>query len=59
MPVRDRIAGQDCSREAFLRPFGGGITVAMLPELGDTYGITAATASSSVTAFMLPCRSRR
>jgi MFS family permease len=26
----------------------------MLPELGDTYGVSAATASASVTAYLLP-----
>lgn len=39
---------------AFLGPFGGGITVAMLPELGDSFGVSAATASLSVTAYTLP-----
>ncbi|OLT14484.1 MFS transporter [Pseudonocardia sp. CNS-139] len=39
---------------AFLGPFGGGITVAMLPELGESYGVSAATASLSVTAYTLP-----
>ncbi|WP_219415205.1 MFS transporter [Pseudonocardia nigra] len=39
---------------AFLGPFGGGITVAMLPELGASFGVSAATASLSVTAYLLP-----
>ncbi|MHA6794705.1 MFS transporter [Pseudonocardia bannensis] len=39
---------------AFLGPFGGGITVAMLPELGASFGISAATASVSVTAYLVP-----
>jgi MFS family permease len=39
---------------AFLGPFGGGVTVAMLPELGDTYRVTAGTAALSVTAYLLP-----
>ncbi|WP_225922597.1 MFS transporter [Pseudonocardia oceani] len=39
---------------AFLGPFGGGVTVAMLPELGATFGVSATTAASSVTAYLLP-----
>jgi MFS family permease len=39
---------------AFLGPFGGGLTVAMLPELGSTFGVPAGTAALSVTAYMLP-----
>ncbi|GAA5117400.1 MFS transporter [Pseudonocardia adelaidensis] len=39
---------------AFLGPFGAGITVAMLPELGTSYGVTPGTASLSVTAYFLP-----
>ncbi|MBW0117778.1 MFS transporter [Pseudonocardia abyssalis] len=39
---------------AFLGPFGGGVTVAMLPELGSAFGVSAGTASVSVTAYLLP-----
>ncbi|MFB9385296.1 MFS transporter [Pseudonocardia petroleophila] len=39
---------------AFLGPFGGGVTVAMLPELGATFGVPAGTAAVSVTAYLLP-----
>jgi MFS family permease len=39
---------------AFLGPFGAGITVAMLPELGASYGVSPGTASLSVTAYFLP-----
>jgi MFS family permease len=39
---------------AFLGPFGGGLTVAMLPELGAAFGVPAGTAALSVTAYMLP-----
>ena len=39
---------------AFLGPFGGGITVAMLPELGTSFGVSAGAASLSVTAYLLP-----
>jgi MFS family permease len=38
----------------FLGPFGGGITTSMLPELGDSYGIGAGTATSSLTAYLVP-----
>ncbi|MDN5930060.1 MAG: MFS transporter, partial [Pseudonocardia sp.] len=37
-----------------LGPFGGGVTVAMLPELGVSFGIPAAEASVSLTAYLLP-----
>jgi MFS family permease len=39
---------------AFLGPFGGALTGAVLPELGAAFGVSAGTASLSVTAYMLP-----
>jgi MFS family permease len=39
---------------AFLGPFGGGLTVAMLPELGAAFGVPAGTAALAVTAYLLP-----
>ncbi|MBC3192092.1 MFS transporter [Pseudonocardia sp. C8] len=39
---------------AFLGPFGGGMTAAMLPELGTGFGVPTATASVSLTAYLLP-----
>lgn len=39
---------------AFLGPFGGGLTAAMLPELGTDFGVPTATASVSITAYLLP-----
>ena len=39
---------------AFLGPFGGGLTAAMLPELGAGFGVPTATASVSITAYLLP-----
>jgi MFS family permease len=39
---------------AYLGPFGGGIAVAMLPELGGTFGVSPGAASASLTAYMLP-----
>lgn len=38
----------------FLGPFGGGITVSMLPELGADFGVSAATATVSLTAYLVP-----
>jgi MFS family permease len=38
----------------FLGPFGGGITVSMLPELGGDFGVSAATATASLTAYLVP-----
>lgn len=51
---RERLARGGLYAGAFLGPFGGGITVAMLPELGGSYGVSAGTASLSLTAYMLP-----
>lgn len=39
---------------AFLGPFGGGLTAAMLPELGRDFGVPTATAAVSITAYLLP-----
>ncbi|MEV1290814.1 MFS transporter [Pseudonocardia sp. NPDC049635] len=39
---------------AFLGPFGGGLTVAILPELGADFGVSTAVASTSITAYLLP-----
>jgi MFS family permease len=39
---------------AFLGPFGAGLTVAMLPELAASFGVSPGTASLSVTAYFLP-----
>lgn len=52
--MRERAARAGLYAGAFLGPFGGGITVAMLPELGETFGVSAATAAASVTAYLLP-----
>ncbi|MDV7242114.1 MULTISPECIES: MFS transporter [Rhodococcus] len=38
----------------FLGPFGGGIVVSILPEIGDDLGVGAAAAASSLTAYLLP-----
>ncbi|MEU6701838.1 MFS transporter [Pseudonocardia sp. NPDC046786] len=39
---------------AFLGPFGGGLTAAILPELGAEFGVPTAAASASITAYLLP-----
>ncbi|WP_132427162.1 MFS transporter [Pseudonocardia endophytica] len=39
---------------AFLGPFGGGVTAAMLPELGVHFRVSTGTASTSITAYLLP-----
>ncbi|MCQ4120089.1 MFS transporter [Rhodococcus tibetensis] len=38
----------------FLGPFGGGVVVSILPEIGDDLGVDAAAAASSLTAYLLP-----
>ncbi|HJQ47989.1 MAG TPA: MFS transporter [Amycolatopsis sp.] len=37
-----------------LGPFGSGVVAAMLPELGASYGVSPATAASSLTVYLLP-----
>ncbi|WP_141276585.1 MFS transporter [Pseudonocardia hydrocarbonoxydans] len=49
-----RLARAGLHAGAFLGPFGGGLTVAMLPELGGSFAVSAPTASMSVTAYLLP-----
>src|ERR1043165_3883632 len=38
----------------FIGPFAGGITTTMLPELGADFGVSARTASTSLTAYLVP-----
>lgn len=52
--LRPALARAGLYAGAFLGPFGGGITVAMLPELGASFGVSAAAATASVTAYLLP-----
>ncbi|MEJ3657809.1 MFS transporter [Actinomycetes bacterium KLBMP 9759] len=52
--TRERFARLGVYAGAFLGPFGGGITVAMLPELGVSFAVSPATASVSITAYLLP-----
>ncbi|NKQ52575.1 MFS transporter [Amycolatopsis sp. K13G38] len=37
-----------------LGPFGAGVVSSMLPELSGSYGVSADTAASSLTAYLLP-----
>ncbi|OLT46730.1 MFS transporter [Saccharomonospora sp. CUA-673] len=39
---------------ALLGPFGGGVVAAILPEIGESFDVPAATAASSLTAYLLP-----
>ncbi|ALG09478.1 MFS transporter [Kibdelosporangium phytohabitans] len=38
----------------FIGPFAGGVTTTMLPELGAQFGVSAQTASVSLTAYLVP-----
>ncbi len=38
----------------FLGPFGGGLVVSALPEVGADFGVTAAVASATITAYLVP-----
>jgi MFS family permease len=38
----------------YLGPFGGGVTVSMLPELGRDFGVSTAAAAGSLTAYLIP-----
>jgi len=38
----------------FLGPFGGGVTAAMLPELGSDFDVSATAASATITAYLVP-----
>ena len=49
-----RLAQAGLYAGAFLGPFGGGITIAMLPELGASFGVSAGVATASVTAYLVP-----
>src|SRR4051794_19384792 len=38
----------------FLGPFGGGVTTAMLPELGTDFGVSPPAAAATITAYLVP-----
>ncbi len=54
MSLRRRLTLAGLYTGGFLGPFGGGITVSMLPELGHDFGVSAATATLSLTAYLVP-----
>jgi MFS family permease len=51
---RRRLAVAGVHAGGFLGPFGGGVTAAMLPELGADFDVPAATASATITAYLVP-----
>lgn len=54
MPTRDRFQRGALYAGGFLGPFGGGVVSSMLPELGDSFGVSPAQAAASLTAYLLP-----
>lgn len=52
--MRRRLAVVGVHAGGFLGPFGGGVTAAMLPELGGDFGVSAPTASATITAYLVP-----
>lgn len=50
--MRGRMAGLYAG--GFIGPFAGGVTTTMLPELGADFGVSARTASTSLTAYLVP-----
>jgi predicted MFS family arabinose efflux permease len=54
LSARSRLALAGVHAGAFLGPFGGGITVAMLPELGAEFDVSAPAASATITAYLVP-----
>jgi MFS family permease len=51
---RRRLAVAGLHAGGFLGPFGGGLTVSALPEVGADFGVTAAVASATITAYLVP-----
>lgn len=54
MGVRRRLTVAGLYAGGFLGPFGGGITVSMLPELGHDFGVSPESASISLTTYLIP-----
>ena len=56
MPLidRGRITRAGLYAGGFLGPFGGGVTASMLPELGHDFGVSTSTASTTITAYLVP-----
>ncbi|MFD1813753.1 MFS transporter [Rhodococcus gannanensis] len=54
MTTRVRLQRGALYAGGFLGPFGGGVVSSMLPELGDSLGVSTEQAASSLTAYLLP-----
>jgi MFS family permease len=52
--IRQRLGIAALYVGGLLGPFGGGMTAAMLPELGTDYDVTLGAATSSITAYLVP-----
>jgi predicted MFS family arabinose efflux permease len=52
--TRRRLAVAGIHAGGFLGPFGGGVTAAMLPELGRDFGVSTADAAATITAYLVP-----
>ncbi|HET9142847.1 MFS transporter [Actinophytocola sp.] len=52
--TRAQVARTGLYAGGFLGPFGGGVTVAMLPELGADFGVSPSAAAASLTAYLVP-----
>jgi MFS family permease len=51
---RRRLAVAGLHAGGFLGPFGGGLTASILPELGSDFDVSAAVASATITAYLVP-----
>src|SRR2546429_1234738 len=54
MALRRRLTVAGLYAGGFLGPFGGGVTVSMLPELGHDFGVSPETASITLTTYLIP-----
>lgn len=54
LPTRRGLAVGGVYAGGFLGPFGGGVTAAMLPELGADFGVSTQAASTTITAYLVP-----
>jgi predicted MFS family arabinose efflux permease len=54
LSARGRLAVAGVHAGGFLGPFGGGITAAILPELGADFDVSAPAASATITAYLVP-----
>ena len=54
MVVSDRIRRIGMYTGGFIGPFGGGMVIVLVPEFRDAFGISAALAALTITAYMIP-----